>query len=98
MKDEIRKAFEKHLMSVFNVMVDVEAIELTLKIDNPNQDYKHKAIHEKWVDWQAAVKWATEKQIEKDAEILENGSFLHDKAPDALFAKAAAKAIRNQER
>ena len=36
--------------------------------------------------WQAAVKWATEKQIEKDASIARE------------FSKEACRAIHNQER
>ena len=41
-------------------------------------------------DWRAA--W--EAALEEAARIIEGGSFMHDQAPTALFAKEAAAAIR----
>lgn len=43
-----------------------------------------------------AINQAIAEQKENDAKICENGRFLHDDAPAARFAKACAKAIREQ--
>lgn len=43
---------------------------------------------------EAALQEAINAERERCAKVIENGSFLHDQSPAALFAKEAAAAIR----
>lgn len=44
------------------------------------------------------VEEAVKEERERCAKVIEGGSFLHDQAPEAIFAKEAAAAIRRGRR
>jgi len=52
------------------------------EVDNFKEEFLQSALDEAWEDG-----------MREAAGIVANGSFLHDQAPDALFAKAVSKAI-----
>lgn len=43
---------------------------------------------------EAGIRQAIFSEREACAKLCENGAFLHDQAPDALFGRAVARAIR----
>ena len=68
-------------------MTDREAFEKWFKAEWNADYYPTEAMY---LAWQAA----TIAERERCAKIAEGGCFLHEKAPDAMFGKACAKAIR----
>ena len=55
-------------------------------------EYKYANAAQAWIAWEAAAN----AEREACARVAEGGSFLHENAPDAIFGKACAGAIRKR--
>lgn len=72
MNDESRESFEEYELRSFKNTDDFEVWKKHILERNKYGRYQALFTEDHWVVWQAAVKWATERQIKKDAEICES--------------------------
>ena len=75
-------------MSQLGMFCTVARTELKETVEDVSDDTLRYLNH--------AIKQAYNLGIVRSAEIAEGGSFLHENAPDALFGKQVASAIRRE--